>query len=206
MNYDRAVKHPTVLLIDDEQGLVEEISAELRGLGYPVLHGSDGLSLIKTLREEGDTTPVLVISALSLVGDRICGAEGDLVTPLARAELATRAEALARSDREARTTKLHVGNIEMDLIEQTVRRGEKIVNLLPTQFRLLEYFLHRPGQVVTRAMLLEEVWRGRVGPQTNVIDVHIGNLRRRIDVRGKPSLIKNIRGAGFKLNVDACYF
>jgi two-component system OmpR family response regulator len=232
MSVEGAVKHPPVLLVEDEKGLVEEISAELRGLGYPVSHadsvegglraariggagimiadrllqGSDGLTIIKTLRQEGVTMPVLVISALSSVDERIRGlkAGGDdyLVKPFAMAELVARVEALARRVGSGRPTQLRAGNLEMDLIEQAVRRGKALINLLPTEFKLLEYFMQRPGQIVTRAMLLEEVWHYRVGPQTNVIDVHLGNLRRKIDSRGKPSLIKNIRGVGFKLNAD----
>jgi two-component system, OmpR family, response regulator len=232
MSVEGAVKHPPVLLVEDEKGLVEEISAELRGLGYPVSHadsvegglraariggagimiadrllqGSDGLTIIKTLRQEGVTMPVLVISALSSVDERIRGlkAGGDdyLVKPFAMAELVARVEALARRVGSGRPTQLRAGNLEMDLIEQAVRRGKALINLLPTEFKLLEYFMQRPGQIVTRAMLLEDVWRHRVGPQTNVIDVHLGNLRRKIDSRGKSSLIKNIRGVGFKLNAD----
>ena len=233
MSFESAVRHPPVLLIEDEKGLVEEISAELRGLGYPVshadtvegglraarvggaeimiadrlLHGSDGLTIVRTLREEGVKTPVLVISALSSVDERIrvlkAGGDDYLAKPFAMAELVARVEVMARRLGDAPTVKLRAGGLEMDLIEQVVRRGETAINLLPTEFKLLEYFLHRPGQIVTRAMLIEEVWHNRVGPQTNVIDVHIGKLRRKIDGRSKPSLIKNIRGAGFKFNADA---
>jgi two-component system OmpR family response regulator len=227
------IKRPPVLLIEDESGLVEEISAELQRLGYAVrhadtvlsglaaargggaaimildrlLHGSDGLSIIETLREEGVKTPVLVISALSSVDERIRGlkAGGDdyLVKPFAMAELAARVEALVRRLDDVRTTKLRAGGLEMDLIAQTVMRGEVAINLLPREFKLLEYFLRRQGQIVTRAMLLEGVWNYRFAPQTNVVDVHIGNLRRKIDARGEPSLITNIRGVGFMLNADA---
>ena len=228
-----AVKRPPVLLIEDEEGLVEEISAELQRLGYPVrhadtvaggleaarvggaaimivdrmLHGSDGLSMVETLREEGVKTPVLVISALSSVDERVRGlkAGGDdyLVKPFAMAELAARVEALLRRLDDVRTTKLRAGGLEMDLIEHTVRRGETPIELLPREFKLLEYFLRRPGQIITRAMLLEGVWHYRFIPETNVVDVHIGNLRRKIDRAGEPSLITNIRGAGFTLNADA---
>jgi two-component system, OmpR family, response regulator len=230
---DRASKPPAILLIEDEPGLAEEISAELSRLGYPVrradtvaeglreardgaaalmivdrmLHGSDGLSIIATLREEGVKTPALVISGLSSVDERIRGlkAGGDdyLVKPFALAELAARVEALARRLDDVRTTKLRAGDLEMDLIEQTVKRGEALIDLLPREFKLLEYFIRRPGQIVSRAMLLERVWNYRFSPETNVVDVHIGNLRRKIDVAGQPSLIKNIRGAGFMFNAGA---
>jgi two-component system OmpR family response regulator len=220
---------PSVLLIEDERGLAEEIGAELRRLGYAVqhvetvgegfvagragqaaimivdrmLHDADGLSMVETLRGEGVKTPVLVISALSSVDERIRGlkAGGDdyLVKPFAMAELAARVEALLRRLDDVRTTKLRVGDLEMDLIEQTVKRSGTPIDLLPREFKLLEYFMRRPGQLVTRAMLLEEVWHYRFIPETNVVDVHIGNLRRKIDIVGAPSQITNIRGAGFTL-------
>jgi len=219
-----------VLLIEDEQALAEEISAELRRLGHPVLHvnnvaegltaaresgsailildrmlfGSDGLSIIEQLRQEGIKTPVLVISALSSIDERIRGlkAGGDdyLVKPFAMDELAARVEALLRRLDDVRTTKLRVAGLEMDLIEQTVRLGGAMVDLQPREFKLLEYFMRRPGQIITRAMLLEGVWHYRFAADTNVVDVHISHLRRKIDVAGHPSLILNIRGAGFMLN------
>jgi two-component system OmpR family response regulator len=226
-------KRLPVLLIEDEIGLAEEISAELRRLGYPVqhvdnveagllaarnggaaimivdrmLHGLDGLSMVETLREEGVKWPVLVISALSSVDERIRGlkAGGDdyLVKPFAMAELAARVEALLRRLDDVRTTKLRAGGLEMDLIDHIVTRDGALIELLPREFKLLEYFLRRPGQIVTRAMLLEGVWHYRFIPETNVVDVHIGNLRRKIDIAGQPSLIKNIRGAGFMFNAGA---
>jgi two-component system, OmpR family, response regulator len=226
-------KRPPVLLIEDETALAEEISAELHRLGYSVqhvetvaegfsaaraggasimvvdrmLHGADGLAMVEKLREEGVKTPVLLISALSSVDDRIRGlkAGGDdyLTKPFAMAELAARIEALLRRLDDVRTTKLRAGGLEMDLIEQTVTRDGTFIELLPREFKLLEYFLRRPDQIVTRAMLLEGVWHYRFMPETNVVDVHIGNLRRKIDVAGAPSLIVNIRGAGFMLHAGA---
>ncbi|MGO8800703.1 MAG: response regulator transcription factor [Roseiarcus sp.] len=231
--HDAASKRPPVLLIEDELGLAEEVIAELRRLGHPVrhadtvdaglqearaggaailivdrmLHGADGLSIVETLREEGVKTPVLVVSALSSVDERIHGlrAGGDdyLVKPFAIAELTARVDALLRRLEDVRTTKLRAGDLEMDLIEQTVKRGEALIDLLPREFKLLEYFIQRPGQIVTRAMLLERVWNYRFTPETNVVDVHIGNLRRKIDIAGQPSLIRNIRGAGFMFNAGA---
>ena len=227
------LKRPQVLLIEDERELAEEIKAELHRLGYPVqhvdtltqgliaarigaagimildrmLHGADSLSMMETLREEGVKTPVLVISGLSTVDERIRGlkAGGDdyLVKPFAMGELAARIEALLRRLDDVRTTKLRAAGLEMDLIERTVRRGEAEIDLLPREFKLLEYFMRRPGQIVTRAMLLERVWNYRFTPETNVVDVHIGNLRRKIDLGGGPSLITNIRGAGFMFTADA---
>lgn len=223
-----AARH--VLVIEDERRLAEEIGAELGGLGYLVsfadtteaglrearagaasllivdrmLHGSDGLAMIETLRQEGFKTPVIVMSALSAVDERIKGlkAGGDdyLVKPFAMAELMARVEALLRRVEDPRATRLRCGDLEMDLIEQRVQRGGAEIELLPREYKLLEYFLRRPGQLVTRAMLLEGVWRYRFNPDTNAVDVHIGNLRRKIDTPGRPTLIANVRGAGFMLN------
>ena len=114
-----------------------------------------------------------------------------------------RVEALLRRLDDVRTTKLHVGDLEMDLIDQTVYRGDTKIDLLPREFKLLEYFLRHPGRVITRAMLLEDVWQYHFSLETNVVDVHISNLRKKIDMRGVPSLIVNIRGAGFMLNANA---
>jgi two-component system OmpR family response regulator len=171
-----------------------------------MLHGEDSLTIIETLREEGNSTPVLVISALSSVDDRIRGlkAGGDdyLVKPFELRELTARVEALSRRAGDARATRLRVGPLEMDLVERTVRRGDRPVDLLPREFKLLEYFMRRPNQVITRAMFLEDVWNFKFLPQTNVVDVHISNLRRKIDQGGEPRLIVNVRAAGFKLHVD----
>jgi two-component system OmpR family response regulator len=118
-------------------------------------------------------------------------------------ELSARVEAMLRRLDDVRTTKLRVGDLEMDLIEKTVHRGDARVDLLPREFRLLEYFLRHPGRVITRAMLLQEVWQYHFSLETNVVDVHISNLRKKIDTKGTPSLIVNIRGAGFMLNANA---
>ena len=223
---------PAILVIEDERGLAEEIRYELQAEGYPVelaetraeglraaragaaavlvvdrmLHGEDGLSILETLREEGNATPILVISALSSVDDRIRGlkAGGDdyLVKPFELRELTARVEALSRRIADARATRLHAGPLQMDLVDRAVWRGERRVDLLPREFKLLEYFMRRPNQIVTRAMLLEDVWNYKFLPQTNVVDVHISNLRRKIDAGGEPRLIVNVRAAGFKLNVE----
>jgi two-component system, OmpR family, response regulator len=172
-----------------------------------MLQGQDGLSIIEALRAEGNATPALVISALSSVDDRITGlkAGGDdyLVKPFDIRELSARVEALLRRGGDARLTRLQVGPLEMDLVERSVRCDSKAVDLLPREFTLLEYFMRRPGQVVTRAMLLEDVWNFNFMAQTNVVDVQIGNLRRKLDPTGARRFIVNIRAVGFKLNVDA---
>ena len=176
-----------ILVVEDERDLAEEIRLELQASGHPVqlsetvddglrvarsgaavlvidrmLHGEDGLSIIEALRAEGNATPALVISALSSVDERINGlkAGGDdyLVKPFEIRELTARVEALLRRGGDARQTRLHVGALEMDLVERTVRCDGKPVDLLPREFTLLEYFMRRPGQIVTRAMLLEDVW------------------------------------------------
>jgi len=171
-----------------------------------MLNHEDGLSILETLREEGNPTPILVISALSTVDERIRGlkAGGDdyLVKPFELRELTARVEALSRRIPDSRATRLRAGSLEMDLVERAVKRGERRIDLLPREFKLLEYFMRRPNQIVTRAMLLEDVWNYKFLPQTNVVDVHIGNLRRKIDAGGEPRLIINVRAAGFKLHVD----
>ena len=225
--------HPqTILLVEDEKELADEIKTELERLGYHVqmasiaeaadaarvgdaailvmdrmVFGEDSLNMLEILRKEGVKVPVLVISALSSIDQRVRGlkAGGDdyLTKPFAMIELTARVEALLRRLDDVRTTKLRVGDLEMDLIEHTVNRGGDGIDLLPREFKLLEYFLRHPGQVITRAMLLRDVWHYHFSLETNVVDVHISNLRKKIDARSAPSLIVNIRGAGFMLSADA---
>lgn len=212
--------------------MASEIRSELEGLGYLVrlasiseaadaarageaamlimdriVFGEDSLQGLEVLRKEGIKVPVLVISALSSIDEKVKGlrAGGDdyLAKPFAMVELVARVQALLRRLEDVRTTKLRVGDLEMDLIEQTVYRGDTKIDLLPREFKLLEYFLRHPGQVITRAMLLQEVWQYHFSLETNVVDVHISNLRKKIDIRGAPSLLVNIRGAGFMLNANA---
>jgi two-component system OmpR family response regulator len=222
----------TIVLVEDETELATEIKAELETRGHLVrlasiseaadaarvgdaammimdriVFGEDSLVMLEALRKEGVKVPVLVISALASVDERVKGlkAGGDdyLTKPFAMVELAARVDALLRRLDDVRTTKLRVGDLEMDLIEKTVYRGGARIDLLPREFRLMEYFLRHPGRVITRAMLLEEVWQYHFSLETNVVDVHISNLRKKIDTKGAPSLIVNIRGAGFMLNANA---
>jgi two-component system OmpR family response regulator len=168
-----------------------------------MLPGLDGLELIQRLRAQDIRVPVLVLSALSAVDDRVRGlkAGGDdyLTKPFAFAELAARVEALLRRPAETRETVLHVGDLALDLIDRQAMRNNRQIELLPREFKLLEYLMRRPGQTVTRAMLLEDVWNYRFVPQTNLVDVHIGKLRRKVDAPSEPPMIESVWGTGFVL-------
>ena len=165
----------------------------------------DGLSIIAALRTEAIRTPVLVLSALSEVDERVRGlkAGGDdyLTKPFALTELAARVAALLRRPIETRETVLRVGPLELDLIDRVARRKNRRIELLPREFKLLEYLMRRPSRVVTRAMMLEDVWHYRFAPRTNLVDVHIGKLRRKVDAEGEIPLLYNVRGVGFVLRV-----
>lgn len=173
-----------------------------------MLPGMDGLAIIAALRAAEIRTPVLILSALGAVDDRVKGlrAGGDdyLVKPFAFTELLARLEALLRrGGTQAATTKLRVADLEMDLLTRTVRRGSQSIDLLPREFTLLEYLLRHADQVVTRTMLLENVWDYHFDPQTNVIDVHISRLRQKIDKGFSRPLLHTIRGAGYSLRSAA---
>ena len=163
----------------------------------------DGVTLLSRRRESGDETPALFLSALGEVDDRVKGlkAGGDdyLVKPYAFPELLARIEALGRRRTQPAnvTTRYAVGDLEIDVITRTVRRAGRKIDLQPREFRLLEYLMRHAGQVVTRTMLLENVWEYHFDPQTNVIDVHISRLRAKIDKDFDRALLKTIRGAGY---------
>ncbi|MCC5981572.1 MAG: response regulator transcription factor [Oceanicaulis sp.] len=164
----------------------------------------DGLSVIETLRGDGLATPILILSALGEVDDRVdglkSGADDYLVKPYAFAELLARIEVLARRrDPGSVQTQLTVGDLEMDLLARTVKRGGEDVLLQPREFRLLEFLMRHAGQVVTRTMLLEKVWDYHFDPQTNVIDVHISRLRSKIDKPFGTTMLHTVRGAGYRL-------
>jgi two-component system, OmpR family, response regulator len=148
-------------------------------------------------------TPALVLSALGSVDDRVRGLRmgGDdyLTKPFAILELVARIEALLRRPVASRETVLRVGQLELDLIKRTAKRGERAIDLLPREFRLLEYMMQRSDQLLTRAMLLEEVWNYKFVPATNLVDVHMGRLRHKVDGPDEPPMIHNVRGAGFVL-------
>ena len=164
----------------------------------------DGLSVIEALRAEDVSTPVLILSALGEVDDRVTGlrAGGDdyLAKPYAFSELVARVEVLARRTKpESAQTKLVVGELELDLLARSCTRAGQDITLQAREFRLLEYLMKHAGQVVTRTMLLENVWDYHFDPQTNVIDVHISRLRSKIDKDFEPALLHTVRGAGYSI-------
>jgi two-component system OmpR family response regulator len=168
--------------------------------------GIDGIAIIETLRRTGNKTPILILSALGEVDDRIQGlkAGGDdyLVKPFAFGELLARLDALVRRAQEARPeTTLVVDDLAMDLLTHKVTRAGKTIALQPREFKLLEYLMRHANQVVTRTMLLENVWDYNFDPQTNVVDVHVSKLRQKIDTGGRP-LLRTVRNAGYKLTAD----
>jgi two-component system OmpR family response regulator len=219
-----------VLTIEDDAVTAREIVTELRNRGNHVdwvdngtaglkravggeydaitldrmLPGIDGLAVVTALREAGVETPVLMISALSDVDERVRGlrAGGDdyLTKPFAPDEMVARIEVLLRRQRATgRETLLRVGDLELDLIERSARRGTHILELLPIEFRLLEFLVRNSGQVLTRTMIFESVWGYHFDPGTNVIDVHIGRLRKKVDPPGAGPLIRTVRGSGYRL-------
>lgn len=169
-----------------------------------MLPGLDGLSVIRELRGSGHHTPILILSALGDVDDRVkglrSGSDDYLVKPFAFAELLARIELLARrtqnTNNTGKDTVLSTGDLELDLLTRKVKRGHKTIELQSREFNLLEYILRHKGQIVTRTMLLEAVWDYHFDPQTNVIDVHISRLRKKIDDNGG-KIIKTVRGAGY---------
>ncbi|GGD16228.1 response regulator transcription factor [Pyruvatibacter mobilis] len=230
MGADLAGEDVRVLVVEDDVEAAAYIVKGLRESGHVVDHAAngddglnlamsgqfdvlvidrmlprqDGLSVVSTLREEGQTTPVLFLSALGEVEDRVSGlrAGGDdyLTKPFAFAELLARIEVLVRRANPGETqTRMRVGGLEMDLLARKVTRDGQDIDLQPREFRLLEYLMKHAGQVVTRTMLLENVWEYHFDPQTNVIDVHISRLRAKIDKNFETPLLHTVRGAGYTL-------
>jgi two-component system OmpR family response regulator len=221
-----------VLLIEDDRELAGAIRLDLEAGGHTVhiaetmaeglraarsgdvgalivdrlMDGENGLSIVETLRSEGKWTPALVVSGLTSVDERIAGLKAGcddyLVKPFDVRELTARVDALLRRGGDVGVIRLRVGDLEMDLIERTVRCEGRLVDLVPREFKLLEYFMRRPGQTVTRAMLLEDVWNFQPPAYTNVVDVQIGNLRRKLDPTGNRRVIVSVRSVGFKLNSE----
>ena len=172
-------------------------------LGLP---DQDGIDLILQLRRSGISSPVLILSARRSVDDRVKGLEqgGDdyLTKPFALAELLARLRNLSRRNlatSEEATTRLRILDLELDFISRRASRGEEVLNLSPQEFVLLTYLCRHAGRVVTRSMLLSEVWGMRIQPNTNVVDVHIYRLRGKVDTEGREPLIKTLRGIGYVL-------
>ena len=190
-------------LTDGREGLLAAASGEYDALIVDrMLPGLDGLGIVRTLRASGNLTPALFLSALGEVDDRVEGlrAGGDdyLIKPFAFSELHARLEALLRRGAaEAPETRLRVADLEMDLLKREVSRAGTPIQLQPREFRLLECLMRHAGQVVTRTMLLEQVWDYHFDPQTNIIDVHISRLRSKIDKDFSLPLLQTVRGAGY---------
>ncbi len=166
--------------------------------------GVDGLAIVAALRQGGSKAPILVLSALGDVDERIqglkSGADDYLVKPFAFGELLARLEALVRRSRQRSTaTTLAVGDLAMDLLSRKVTRGGRTLALQPREFKLLEFLMRHANQVVTRTMLLEQVWDYHFDPRTNVVDVHVSKLRQKIDAGSERPLLKTIRNAGYML-------
>ena len=191
------------LAVNGNDGLARGRSADYAVMTIDrMLPGLDGISVIRTMREAGIATPALIISALGEIDDRVRGlrAGGDdyLVKPFAFAELLARVEALARrSATVVKETVLRVGDLELDRVTRTVRRGGNEIELLPREFQVLEYLVRNAGQVVPRAMLLQHVWDLHFDPTTNIIDVYVGRVRRKVDGQQAYPLIHTVRGIGF---------
>jgi len=220
-----------VLIIEDDEVVAKFIAKGLRQQGYLVdvardgreglflaleqaydvmivdrmLPALDGLSVLKTVRLAGNTTPILILSALADVDNRVEGlrAGGDdyLTKPFAFSELVARLEALQRRPRggAAADTVYRAGDLELDPRRRTVIRAGEPIRLLPREFALLEYLMRNRGQVVTRTMLLENVWDYHFDPQTNVVDVHVSRLRAKVDRPFSEPLIETVRGVGYRL-------
>jgi two-component system, OmpR family, response regulator len=233
---DRQVPAPSmrILIVEDDLEVARYLLKGLRESGYTADHaptgneglamasqegydalivdrmlpGLDGLTLIETLRKAGKMTPVLILSALGDVDQRVRGlrAGGDdyLAKPFAFTELLARLEAVLRRGTAPNTpqTTLKAGDLELDLLSRTVKRAGTVIDLQPREFRLLEYLMRHAGHVVTRTMLLEGVWDYHFDPQTNVIDVHISRLRQKVDKGFPTPLIHTVRGAGYSLRAS----
>jgi two-component system, OmpR family, response regulator len=223
---------PRILVIEDDREMSAAITECLTGSGYSVqasldgteglglalsgrfdlitldrmLPGHNGLQIAEALRGAGLTTPILMLSALSELDERLAGlrAGGDdyIIKPFEPSELAVRVAVLLR--RAAMTQGplllLRAGDLELDLVAREARRQGLVIELLPTEFKLLEFLMRNPGQLLSRRMIFEHVWGYHFDPGTNLIDVHVGKLRKKIDPPDGPSLIRTERGSGYILD------
>ncbi|MFZ1099386.1 MAG: response regulator transcription factor [Steroidobacteraceae bacterium] len=222
-----------VLIVEDNERVARFITNGLRESGHTVEHAAngrdglflassepydvivmdrmlpgniDGLGIIDALRKSGNRTPILILSALDAVDERIKGlrAGGDdyLTKPFAFGELLARLDALGRRAEggDASQRILQVGDLRMDLLSRRVTRSSRAINLQPREFKLLEYLMRHANQVVTRTMLLEAVWDYNFDPQTNVVDVHISKLRQKLELNSERPLVKTVRNAGYMLS------
>ena len=193
------------LALDGDEGVIRGRTVDYAVLTIDrMLPRIDGIEVIRRLRGHGVATPALIISALGEVDDRVRGlrAGGDdyLVKPFAFPEMLARVDALARrSATVVRETMLRAGDLELDLLTRAARRAGRDIDLLPKEFKLLEYLVRNAGEVVSRAMLLQHVWDLHFDPMTNIIDVYVGRLRRKVDGGGAYPLIHTVRGVGFRL-------
>jgi two-component system, OmpR family, response regulator len=220
-----------ILIVEDNERVARFVTRGLREAGHTVDHADngrdgmfiaasepydvivmdrmlpgniDGLAIIEALRKSGNRTPILILSALNDVDERIRGLRsgGDdyLTKPFAFGELLARVDALGRRsvDHGAERT-LQVGDLCMDLLSRRVTRGSRAISLQPREFKLLEYLMRHANQVVTRTMLLEAVWDYNFDPQTNVVDVHISKLRQKIELESETPLVRTVRNAGYML-------
>ena len=215
---DRETAGHIVHALENQGHSVEQVHDGIEGLALAragehsalivdrMLPGMDGLSLVKQLRAEGRQIPVLFLTTMSGLDDRVAGLEGGgddyLVKPFAFSELLARVNAITRRHGEAEPTKLRVADLEMDLIRRTASRGGKSIDLQPQEFRLLEYLLRNAGRVVTRTMLLENVWDLHFDPRTNIVETHLSRLRSKIDRGFGAELIHTVRGSGYILRAD----
>jgi two-component system OmpR family response regulator len=217
-----------ILLIEDDARVADHVAKGLREAGYMVEHAADGrtgllqaaaetydaiildrmlpavdgLTILQTIRATGDTTPVLILSALGEVDERVRGlrAGGDdyLVKPFALSELLARIEALTRRGPAVTVeTTLRIADLEIDLLGHEVRRDGRRIDITTREFRILEYLARNVDRVVTRSMLLENVWDYQFDPQTNIIDQHVSRLRQKVDRGFRIQLIHTVRGSGY---------
>ena len=222
-----------ILVVEDDAETAAYVSKGLREAGFAVEHvsdgrdgfyrasdaqfdavvmdrmmpGMDGLAVIKALRAAGVETPILVLSALGELDERVGGlrAGGDdyLTKPFGFSELQARLENLIRRSGKSVETVLRCGDLEMDLLARRATRGGRALDLLPREFKLLEYFLRHKDRVVTRTMLLEQVWDYRFDPHTSIIDTHISRLRKKLDETFPTPMLHTLRGVGYRLSEAA---